>query len=168
MDEDEESLLMRMKELALQRGYSWVKCLSEEKLAQAEALLGFPLPILLKRIYLEVGEGAFGLSPLSKEHWTGLEMPLVESYIGFRSESGEDEKRECSWPEKLLILYDWGCNIYSCVDCASPGQRVVRNDNNRDPDAYALEAPSLQQWLQALLDGVLLHFDWDTAEKVPF
>jgi hypothetical protein len=43
------------------------------------------------------------------------------------------------------------------------------NDNNKDLHAYALEAPSFQQWLQALLDDTLyLHFDWDTAEKVTF
>jgi hypothetical protein len=42
-------------------------------------------------------------------------------------------------------------------------------DNNKDLKAYALEAPSFQQWLQALLDGTLdSHFAWETAEKVTF
>lgn len=137
-----------------------------EDLARAEAMLGFPLPSLLRRIYLEAGNGAFGLSPLY-ESVHELRMPLIESYVGLRSESGGDENGERRWPEKLLILYDWGCNSYSCLDCAHPEHRVVRNDNNRDPDAYALEAPSFRQWLQALLDGTL-HFEWDTAEKVTF
>ncbi len=168
MSEAEERLLTRMKELAPKRGYTWVECLPEEDLARAEAMLGFPLPSLLRRIYLEVGDGAFGLSPLYLESFNGLcDMPLIDSYVGLRSESGGDENGERIWPEKLLIIYDWGCNIYSCLDCAHPEHRVVRNDNNRDPDAYALEAPSFRQWLQAVLDGTL-HFDWDTAEKVTF
>lgn len=168
MSEAEERLLTRMKELAPQRGYTWVERIPEEELARAEAMLGFPLPSLLRRIYLEVGDGAFGLSPLYLESLNGLcDMPLIDSYVGLRSERGGDENGERIWPEKLLIIYDWGCNIYSCLDCAHPEQRVLRNDNNRDPDAYAIEAPSFQQWLQAVLDGTL-HFDWDTAEKVTF
>ena len=164
----DERLLTRMKELAPKRGYSWVERLPEEELAQAEAMLGFPLPSLLRRIYLEVGNGAFGLSPLSMESFNGLsEMALIDSYVGLRAEQGSDENGERMWPENLLIIYDWGCNIYSCLDCAHPAHRVVRNDNNRDHDAYVLEAPSFQQWLQALLDDTL-HFDWDTAETVTF
>lgn len=165
MSEAEERLVTRMKELAPQRGYSWVERLPEEELARAEALLGFPLPPLLRRVYLEVGDGAFGLSPLYEERSNGLEMPLVDSYLELRSDQEGDAHGERRWPENLLIMYDWGCTIYSCLDCAHPEYRVLRNDNNRDSDAYALEAPSLQQWLQALLDDTL-HFDWDMAEKV--
>src|SRR5437764_14997110 len=120
VSESEERLVTRMKEFAPQRGYSWVVRLPEVELARAEALLGFPLPPLLRRIYLEVGEGAFGLSPLFLDHSNGLEMPLVDSYAGLRSESGGNEQREDQWPEKLLIIYDWGCNMYSCMDCAHP------------------------------------------------
>ncbi len=166
MSEAEEQLLTRMKELAPKKGYSWVECIPEEEMARAEVKLGFALPSLLRRIYLEVGDGAFGLSPLYLERFNGLcDMALIDSYVGLRSESGEDEHEERIWPEKLLIIYDWGCNIYSCLDCAHSEHRVLRNDNNRDSDVYALEAPSFQQWLQAVLDG-MLHFDWDTAEKV--
>ena len=168
MSEAEERLLTRMKELTPKRGDTWVERIPEEELARAEAMLGFPLPSLLRRIYLEVGDGAFGLSPLYLESFNGLcDMPLIDSYVGLRSERGGDENGERIWPEKLLIIYDWGCNIYSCLDCAHPEQRVLRNDNNRDPDAYAIETPSFQQWLQAVLDGTQ-HFDWDTAEKVTF
>jgi hypothetical protein len=166
MSETEEQFLIRMKELAPKRGYSWVERIPEEDLARAETMLGFPLPSLLRRIYLEVGDGAFGLSPLYMENFNGLnEMPLVDSYLGLRSEKGSDKNEERIWPEKLLIIYDWGCNIYSCLDCAHPEYRVLRNDNNEDLDAYAIEAPSFEQWLQAVLDDTL-NFDWDTAEKI--
>jgi SMI1 / KNR4 family (SUKH-1) len=168
MSEAEERLLTQMKELTPKRGYTWAECIPEEDLARAEAMLGFLLPSLLRRIYLEVGNGAFGLSPLY-ERVNDLAMPLVESYVGLRLESGGDENGERRWPEKLLIIYDHGCNIYSCLDCAHPEQRVLMNDNNKDLNTYALEAPSFQQWLQVLLEDTLyLHFDWDTAEKVAF
>ena len=128
-------------------------------------MLGFPLPSLLKRVNLEVGEGAFGLSPLYAERSHELEMPLVDRYLELRSDQEGGAHGESRWPENLLIIYDWGCTIYSCLDCAHPEYRVFRNENNRDPDAYALEAPSFQQWLQALHDDTL-HFERDTAEKV--
>ncbi len=168
MDEAEERLLIQMRALAPKKGYSWVERLPEEELAQAESILSFPMPSLLRRIYLEVGNGAFGLSPLYMESFNGLsEMPLIDSYVELRSEQGSDENGKRIWPENLLIIYDWGCTIYSCLDCTHPENRVLRNDNNRDPDVYALEAPSFQLWLHALLNDTL-HFDWDTAEKVTF
>jgi hypothetical protein len=55
--------------------------------------------------------------------------------------------------------------LYSCLDCSHPEYRILRNDNNISWNTYALEAPSFQQWLQALLDGTL-EFDWDKTEKV--
>jgi hypothetical protein len=168
MSQAEERLLTCLKELAQKREDTWAQCIFEADLAQAEATLGFPLPSLLRRIYLEVGNGAFGLSPLY-ESVQGLRIPLVDSYVGLRSESGDGENGERRWPEKLLIIYDHGCNIYSCLDCAHPDHRILMKDNNKDLKAYALEAPSFQQWLQALLDGTLdSHFAWETAEKVTF
>jgi hypothetical protein len=117
MSEAEERLLTRMKELAPQRGYSWVGRLPEAELARVEAMLGFPLPPLLRRVYLEVGEGTFGLSPLYAERSNSLAMPLVDSYLELRSDQEGGAHRERRWPENLLIMYQWGCNIYSCLDC---------------------------------------------------
>jgi hypothetical protein len=85
------------------------------------------------------------------------------------------------WPTKLLEVVDWGGCIVSCVDAADPNERVIRFggatggdeeetdlalDPNGPPPLYAppsigveyrysfeLEAPSLANWLQLLLDG---------------
>lgn len=168
MGENEERLLVLMKTLTLEKKHCWVSCISEEALREAEVTLGFLLPSLLRRIYREVGDGAFGLSPLH----AGCDecaMSLVDSYVGLRSASGDSEHEERVWPEKLLIVFDHGCNSYSCLDCAHPTHRVLMNDNSRDPNMYVLEAPSFEQWLQTLLDGTLfLPFDWDMAEKFIF
>ncbi|EFH84828.1 SMI1/KNR4 family protein [Ktedonobacter racemifer] len=167
MDETEERLLVLMKALTSERKHRWAACLSEEALLEAEAMLGFPLPSLLRRIYREVGDGAFGLS-LLHNGCDECAMSLIESYIELRSASvGGIEERV--WPEKLLIIYDHGCNSYSCVDCAHPEHRVLMNDNSRDPNIHVLEAPSIEQWLQRLLDGTLfLPCDWNAAEKLLF
>jgi hypothetical protein len=168
MSEAEEQLLTCLKDLAQKKKDTRAQQISEADLVRAEAMLGFPLPSLLRRIYLEVGNGAFNLSPLY-ESVHDLRIPLVDSYVRLRSESRDDENGERRWPEKLLIIYDHGCNIYSCLDCVHPDYRVLMKDNNKDLNAYALEAPSFQQWLQALLDNTLdSHFAWETAEKVTF
>ncbi len=176
MNENEDSFIARMKTLAQAGEYAWVERLPEGNIVQAEARLGFPLPSLLRRIYIEVGDGAFGLFPLNKEDFNGLcDMDLVESYLELRSSNWEEcdacesgsQDRPLIWPEKLLIIYDWGCNIYSCLDCSKLACPVLRNDNNISVSTYSVEAPSFQLWLQALLDGTL-DFDWETAEKVTF
>lgn len=72
-------------------------------------------------------------------------------------------------PEKLLSICEWGCNIYSCIDCSKPEYPVLRNDNNVSFRTFALEAPSLHEWLESWLDGKdLFWLDWDKAEKVTF
>lgn len=164
MNEAEERLLTHMKELTLTKGHRWGACFSEEDMERAEAMIGFPLSPLLRRIYLEVGNKAFGLSPLY-EISRDQAMPLVESYVGLRSEPGGGENGDKPWPEKLLIIYDHGCNTYSCLDCAHPEYRVL--ECYGDVTCFAVEAPSFQQWLEGLLDGGVW-LDWDAAEKVFF
>lgn len=190
-EQREQRLIERLKEIIQtgchatgeptwrpQRNWSPV---TEEELAQAETQLGFPLPRLLRRIYLEVGNGGFGpgygLLPLN-------ELPpnvgpdtasLVAEYQGMRAFSqqdieeyfAEDEEKPTLWPEHVLILCDWGCNIYSCLDCSPPELPIFRMDSNENfLVEWALEAPSLQQWLERWIDGTLARLDWEQAIKV--
>ncbi len=55
-------------------------------------------------------------------YFNGLcEEDLVDGYLQRRSLTQEaidlaweqDEEKPFVWPEKLLMIYDWGCNIYS-------------------------------------------------------
>lgn len=133
-------------------------------LVHAEALLGFPLPSLLKRIYTEVGNGGFGpgygLFPLINEEdsqtcWTDS---LVTTYLMYRAltpeqfaeywDEKEDEYRLQAWPEKLIMICDWGCNIYSYLDCSQPECPVLHLDHNLPVRKLELEASSLHQWLE--------------------
>jgi hypothetical protein len=177
MSQHEDRLLNYMKELlAANKQWSWIEPCTEEDLARAEAELGFPLPSLLRRIYLEVGDGLFGLSPLYIQDFNGIcDIDLVTSYLEMLPrprtevhlpEAMHDQVRHF-WPEKMLIIVDWGCCIYSCLDCAHPENRILRYDCNISDKSFAVEAPSFAQWLQAYLDGTLV-FDWEQSEHVMF
>lgn len=150
---------------------------------EAEAKLGFPLPPLLRRLYLEVSNGDFGpgLRKLDAEDslvfWYVEERSMTQEEIDAAWGVEQEEQLDMVWddspmvlPEKLLNIYDWGCNIYSFIDCSKSECPVLRNDNNRSFRTFALEAPSLHEWLESWLDGKELFWlvDWDQAEKVTF
>lgn len=155
---------------------------TEAELLEAEAKLGFPLPPLLRRLYLEVSNGDFGpgLRQLDAEDslvfWYVEERSMTQDEIDAAWGVEQEEQLDVVWddspmvlPEKLLNIYDWGCNIYSFIDCSKSECPVLRNDNNRSFRTFALEAPSLHEWLEAWLDRKQLFWlDWDKAEKVTF
>jgi hypothetical protein len=132
-------------------------------LAEAEGVLGFPLTPLLRSIYLEVGNGGFGpgygLIGLRGGATDGGES-LVELYQTLHQADPDDGL--WTWPDRLLPVNMWGCNIRSCVDCSRPGGPVILFDpNGRGPgtgwdDAFRPEFESFQGWLTAWLDGVNL------------
>lgn len=162
-----------------QRSWSPV---TEEELVQAETQLGFVLPSLLRRIYREVANGGFGpgygLLPLNElpPNAGSNTTSLVAEYQGMRAFSqhdidayfAEEEEKPALWPERVLLLCDWGCNIYSCLDCSSSELPIFRMDSNENfLVEWAIEAPSLHNWLERWIDGTLARFDWDQAAKVP-
>lgn len=154
---------------------------TERELVQAETLLGFRLPALLRRIYREVGNGGFGpgygLLPLHKIPPGAGPDPtsLVAEYQGMRSFSQKDldthyaqEKvKPALWPQGVLILCDWGCNINSCLDCSSSTLPIYRMDSNINfMVEWALEAPSLFDWVEAWIEVGPALLDWEQAPKV--
>lgn len=159
--------------------------LSEREVQRAEVRLGFPLPSLLRRLYIEVGADVLDLLPLlavdamdedeSQVPYTVVgwyrfdrdNPPTEEDLADMTDDASDDILWE--WPERLLMVADWGCNIYSCVDCSSPSLPVLMNDNNISWSTFAVQAPSLHAWLERGLGGEpLYHLDWDAAEKVRF
>jgi hypothetical protein len=134
----------------------------EDALASDERRLGFRLPLLLKRLYREIGNGGFGpgygLIGLSGGALDDLGRTAPEIYAAF-SEPGEDDS-DLIWPEGLLPICHWGCAIYSCIDCAAPGFPMKLFDPNlharRDSweDAFFDEVPSFDEWIEAWARGV--------------
>ena len=149
-----------------------------ELAAAAEAQLGFPLPALLRQIFLEVGNGGFGpgagLFGLPVHAGTGSEeASAVGRYAALRR-----RKVAALWPAGLLPLCDWGHGILSCVDCTRPDAPIVRVDPNmpkadedtRIPaamrfenaglvkEACWVERGSLAEWLELWTEGRSLFY----------
>jgi hypothetical protein len=114
-------------------------------IARAERELGFALPSLLRRVYQEVADGGFGpgfgLFPLQRAR---AEAEIVESLVEVREKLAGDP----AWPQLLLPICDWGCAIWSCLDCRTDDGAIV---------TLAGEAPlvstghDLRSWLRAWL-----------------
>ena len=129
------------------------------ELELAESSLGFPLPQLLKRLYLEIANGGFGPG-------YGL-MGLVS---GFRDDCGDTalESYELrvepdpaepgwNWPAGLLPICTWGCAIYSCIDCSkSIGFPMVIFDPNLSAswdECLIPECDSFDEWIAIWAGG---------------
>ena len=81
-------------------------------LRDAERAMGFALPSLLKRLYLEVGNGGFGpgyglygLSGGYREDDVG-DLTFPDLYL-------VDADSEV-WPKKLVPICNWGCCMGLC------------------------------------------------------
>ncbi|MEV0612534.1 hypothetical protein AB0I81_04350 [Nonomuraea sp. NPDC050404] len=126
---------------------------SVEAVNECEALLGYPLPPLLRRCYLELGDGGFGPA-------YGLES--LQSVL---SDNRQD------WPESwrtkakaLLLVCHWGCGITSYVDCGDPGAGMWAIDPNPAPignfQVSLFPQPlSFTAWLHRWIEGTL-HQPW--------
>jgi hypothetical protein len=140
------------------------------QLAETERLLGFALPAALRGLYKEVANGGFGpgygivgamggartsdgdriadLYRVDREP-----RPLEESGVD-RDNPGWFEPFYNEWPRRVLRFVDWGCSIWSCID-ARTGRvlRYERLHGKRDREAMALEAASLEQWMERWVRG---------------
>lgn len=136
--------------------------LSSEKIADSETRLGFKLPPLLRKIYLEVSNGGFGDSygllgltngPLNED---GLDsVSLFESY---RETDPSDEYWH--WPDGLLPVCHLGCAMYHCVQCSDEGAPIVwfepnpHEDGEPWDDSFIPFCSSLSGYFSAWLGGI--------------
>jgi hypothetical protein len=126
---------------------------SPEEIALTESELGFRLPRLLQAVY-GIANGWFGpshgLLPMGEGEGT-----LSGTYLAFTApmdvpEPGEPGFDQCPWPERLLPILDWGCAIWSCLDCRSEDGLVVTASNG---EPFASTEHTLRSWLSAWLGG---------------
>lgn len=108
-----------------------------------EAFFDFPLPKLLKRAYLEIGNGGFGPGPLIglPDGYESSWGDLLKTWAVMQ----EDEDCERSW----LPIIDWGCAQFSLVDC-DDSQMVTLYEGEFHPEDYSFE-----QLIRRWLDGEL-------------
>ena len=91
---------------------------TNRKLEIAERAIGFQLPELLRAIYLQVGNGGFGpeYGIVGTKGGFKLDNCSLEScYQGLLQL--EKENSVWRWPGRLLPLANYGCGMWSCVDC---------------------------------------------------
>jgi hypothetical protein len=121
---------------------------SREAVARVALRLGFSLPPLLERLYLEVADGGFGpgygLFP-AEEHASdeGHSETIVEAY--------EKLSADGRWSARLVPLCDWGCANWSCLDCGSDDGAIVTVAGGYD---LTNTGHTLRSWLGAWNDGV--------------
>ncbi|MFJ4680310.1 hypothetical protein [Kitasatospora sp. NPDC088783] len=119
---------------------------------ELEAVVGHPMPPLLKRIYLEVADGGFGrwgeaLSLTDTTYSFSDSEPLLQEYLGWRGRPHH--------PKSVVPLLTWGCAIWSLVDYSTPEGRMWGWDPNVRCIEHALfpEEFTLTERLLGWLDG---------------
>jgi hypothetical protein len=133
----------------------------------AERALGFKLPELLRAIYLEVGNGGFGpeYGIVRTKGGTKLDGCTLETCYGDMLKLKE-QNIIWGWPGRLLPLANYGCGMWSCVDCAHQKLPMILWDpNNLDADLTGADARlnwgnsfwdqglAFKGWLESWLSG---------------
>lgn len=130
---------------------------SLEQIAASEAVLGFALPPLLRRIYLEVANGGFGPG----YGVLGVEGGFVDyadqTAVGWHQAlDGRGVDGEEAWPPALAFC-SWGCLVYSVVE-ARPPYAVSYVDFSGDDETlvepvFIAHKPTLELWFEDWLAG---------------
>jgi len=137
-----------------------------DSLAQDEQAFGYALPNLLKRLYAEIGNGGFGpgygLIGLTSGVPDDQKRTALEAYALYRGQDPDDPSWR--WPAGMLPICNWGCAIYSCIDCSKASFPMVIFDPNAHAedgnwgDAFFPECETFDQWIQLWAAGSNL---WD-------
>lgn len=133
-----------------------------QQVTDAEALLGFPFPEILKHIYLEVSNGGIGpgyqILGVNGGQLSDEGDSIAELYASFSSEILDDPLWK--WPKGLVPFCHWGCAIYSCFDTTKEGCPIVWFDPNMRESGEPMDIqffshkPSIEIWFQEWLDGI--------------
>lgn len=132
---------------------------SEEAIQLAEAALGFPIPTLLKSIYLDIADGGFGPG----YGILGLSMhpdrpTLMDNYREIKKGA---TYLHLEWKTGLLPFCEWGCNIFSCVDCNDEAYPIFWSEVcHVRPQGFTLE-----DFFKMWIDGVDIWTLGKTVEK---
>jgi hypothetical protein len=146
----DETLLRGIRERAAARvpAFPFAPASSAD-IAFEEEALGLALPPCLQAVYLRVGNGGFG--PGRGGNLIGVRAgyasdfgTLAETYWQLK---GDYEAEGKSWQPGLLPFCEWGCNIFTCVDCREPGHPVyLFKEFDARPHGYTLTV-FFQRWV---------------------
>ena len=122
---------------------------SESDADKTEEEIGFPIPALLRRLYLEVSNGiaGFGYDIIGlKGGCAASPGTLVLSYLDLKAAFNYSRRK---WRPGLLPFCDWGCCSLSCVDCSDPAAPVL----TYDPNELSEEGYSLREFFGMWVKG---------------
>ncbi len=97
---------------------------SEEAIAEAERIIGYPLPPLLLRIYREVANG--GVGPFVgvqgiRDGFSSDGPNMIETYLSDREPNTDpDPWYPPPLPSGVTFFCDFGCAMWSLLDCRHP------------------------------------------------
>jgi len=121
---------------------------TQSVLDATERELGFSLPLLLKELYLRVGNGGFGPG-----------YGVIGVYGGYASDYGTLTETFGQLGQNgtlradgriALPFCEWGCNMFSCIDCATCAYEVVHFEEGRIEGRCF----TLDDFFRMWLDGV--------------
>ena len=126
-----------------------IEPLDEKAVARVEKSLGRKLPLQLRQLYLEIGDGGFGpFSGLRRlSNW-------AKDYSKLRADTPKERGRD--WPEGLLpIVYMNGKRI--CVDAASGAVVLWTKPPKKVSEkkwlaSFIPQSPSVGEWLERWVD----------------
>lgn len=131
---------------------------TSEQILQAERELGFSLPPLLVRIYLEIGNGGYQLGPGIYGIGNFADSTDCQDAVTITREMAN----EFVWWKDYMVIADQGCSMYSCIDCSDAKFCVFRLDGNGypeesvgepTPDFWYPEADTLEDWFEQGLNN---------------
>jgi hypothetical protein len=119
-----------------------IRPVAATQLQTAERALGFALPELLRAIYLSVGNGGFGpeYGLVGTKGGAKLDGCTLETCYQNMVDL-EKENSIWRWPKGLLPLANYGCGVWSCVDCEYKKLPMLLWDpNNLDSELDGADA----------------------------
>ena len=136
---------------------------SPQDVANAESLFGFSFPIVVRRLYTEIGNGSwgpsYGFEPIATEGAKPTGNDLVGAYLECISEEHALEEPLVQWPRGMVTVIGRGCVYYELCDFIRPPHAVyLLSGDTWLPNTPVLEALTivadsiedrLEQWLQS-------------------
>jgi hypothetical protein len=123
---------------------------TEDAVLEAEAAIGFPVPVVLRRLYLEVANGGFGprsgiMGVRGHEYFTGGDYADIVECYG----DGPGEDSGYGFFPGLVSLLDWGCNLWSLCDFRTPEGMMWGWDPHTCCDRHKLfpKNQTVKDWL---------------------
>lgn len=140
--------------------------LTEEQVAEAEAILGFTLPTALRTLYTRLANGGFGphygILRLTGEA-SKIDRTVLEWHQGYSERCTffdlEDQVQpgkgitfaDSYWPHAVVPICEEGCGNYFCLDVTT-GHILTSGIWDAHEYCLAYVADSLEQWLKAWLE----------------